>query len=67
METKVSLEPEGYELLNRHIEKMEAFVNEGIVNREKAMECCRKIRAELYGLLQTLHSVCVVDPVENGG
>jgi len=63
----VELAPDGYTLINRHIERLEQFVNEGISNPEKALESCRKIRAELYDILQTLRNICVVKPLEKEG
>jgi hypothetical protein len=58
----IEFTPEGYAAINAHIEKLENIVNKGIVNPEKALECCRNIKAELYRVLQTLRDSCVVSP-----
>jgi hypothetical protein len=52
----------GYAALNARLEKLETIANRGIADPEKALECCRKIKTELYGLLQTLQEVCVIKP-----
>ncbi|MCL1813412.1 MAG: hypothetical protein FWG29_07805 [Treponema sp.] len=65
--TTVELAPEGYEKLNAGLERLEQAASNGIANPEKALECCRQIRVELYGILQTLRDVCVIKPAENGG
>jgi hypothetical protein len=59
---RLELVPSGYAELDERIGKMERLVNAGIVNPEQALECCRKIRTELYGMLQTLRGVCVILP-----
>jgi len=56
----LELAPEGYGALNASIERLERIVNEGIANPEKALDCCREIRTELYRILQTLRNVCVI-------
>jgi len=56
----LELAPEGYAALNAHFEKMERSVNEGIIHPEKALECCREIRLELFQVQRSLREVCVI-------
>jgi hypothetical protein len=53
---------EKYELLKVHAEKLEALITDGIIHPEKASDICRRIRTELYALLQALKDICVPAP-----
>jgi len=63
----LELAPEGYAALSNHIQKLEDIVKPGIVNPDKAPECCLEVRAELYRITQTLRNVCVIPPYAGKG
>jgi hypothetical protein len=59
---EMELAPGGYAELNERIETLERLANAGILNPDAALESCRKIRQELYGLLQTLQRAVILTP-----
>jgi hypothetical protein len=43
-----------HESLNAHVARLEALAADGIIYPDKAVEICRRIRTELYGLRQAI-------------
>ena len=57
---------EGYQAIEQKIQELENLSKTGILNPDKAAECCRAIRAGLFQLIQVVRRAIIMVPETPG-